>query len=69
MRTAAAYLRDLAGRLGAPRCLRELDRAESGIDRIIEVALANPYANPREVTTEGFGRLLRAAWSGQTPTF
>ncbi|GAQ65502.1 maleylacetate reductase [Streptomyces scabiei] len=63
----AAYLWELAGRLGAPRSLRELGMAESDIDRIVRVTLANPYANPREVTAEGLGRLLRAAWSGQPP--
>ena len=63
----ATYLWDLAGRLGAPRSLRELGMAESAIDRIVQVALANPYANPREVTEDGLGRLLRAAWSGQPP--
>jgi maleylacetate reductase len=63
----AAHLWDLAGRLGAPRSLRELGMAESDIDRIVEVTLANPYANPREVTAEGLGRLLRAAWSGRPP--
>ncbi|MEV2213022.1 maleylacetate reductase [Streptomyces sp. NPDC050997] len=64
----ATYLWDLAGRLGAPRSLRELGMAESDIDRIVQVALANPYANPREVTADGISRLLRAAWSGQPPT-
>jgi len=42
--------------------------AESDIDRIVQVALANPYANPREVTADGLGHLLRAAWSGRPPT-
>ncbi|WP_019069306.1 maleylacetate reductase [Streptomyces hokutonensis] len=64
----ATHLWDLAGRLGAPRSLRELGMAESAIDRIVQVTLANPYANPREVTADGLGRLLRAAWSGQPPT-
>ncbi|MFF0156927.1 maleylacetate reductase [Streptomyces sp. NPDC005263] len=64
----ATHLWELAGQLGAPRSLRELGMAESDIDRIVQVALANPYANPREVTAEGLGRLLRAAWSGQPPT-
>ncbi|MET9909317.1 maleylacetate reductase [Streptomyces sp. NPDC006476] len=63
----AAYLWDLAGRLGAPRSLRELGMAEGDIDRIVQVTLANPYANPREVTAEGLGRLLHAAWSGRPP--
>ncbi|MEY9841768.1 alcohol dehydrogenase class IV [Streptacidiphilus sp. EB103A] len=57
----AAFLWDLAGRLGAPRSLQELGMAESAIDRIVQVALANPYANPREVTADGLGHLLRAA--------
>jgi maleylacetate reductase len=64
----ATYLWDLAGRLGAPRSLREIGMAESDIDRIVQVTLVNPYANPREVTADGLGRLLRAAWSGQPPT-
>jgi maleylacetate reductase len=64
----AAYLWDLAGRLGAPRSLRELGMAEGDIDRIVQVTLANPYANPRGVTAEGLGRLLHAAWSGRPPT-
>ncbi|MFF0085909.1 maleylacetate reductase [Streptomyces canus] len=64
----AAYLWDLAGRLGAPRSLRELGMAESDIDRIVQVALADLYANPRAVTADGLDRLLRAAWSGQPPT-
>ncbi|MEW2165605.1 maleylacetate reductase [Streptomyces sp. NPDC007084] len=63
----AAYLWGLAGRLGAPRSLRELGMAENDIDRIVQIVLANPYANPREVTAEGLSRLLRAAWSGQPP--
>jgi maleylacetate reductase len=64
----ASYLWDLAGRLGAPRSLRELGMAESDIDRIVQVTLANPYANPREVTAEGLGGLLHAAWAGRPPT-
>ncbi|WP_405622390.1 maleylacetate reductase [Streptomyces sp. NBC_00076] len=64
----ATHLWDLAGRLGAPRSLRELGMAESDIDRIVQVSLANPYGNPREVTAEGLRHLLSAAWSGQPPT-
>ncbi|MFF8022131.1 maleylacetate reductase [Streptomyces sp. NPDC007896] len=64
----AAYLWDLADRLGAPRSLRELGMADSDIDRIVQVTLANPYANPRAVTADGLSHLLRAAWSGQPPT-
>ncbi|MER5753460.1 iron-containing alcohol dehydrogenase [Streptomyces sp. NPDC002088] len=58
---------ELVGRLGAPRSLRELAMAEGDINRVVELALAHPYANPREVTAEGLTRLLRAAWAGEPP--
>ncbi|GGR76199.1 hypothetical protein GCM10010269_14200 [Streptomyces humidus] len=68
-KAVAALCRALnAGRLGAPRSLRELGMAEDDIDRIVEVTPADPYANPREVTAEGLLPLLHAAWSGRPPT-
>ncbi|MFK0121075.1 maleylacetate reductase [Streptomyces sp. NPDC090994] len=63
----ATLLWDLAGRLGAPRSLREIGMAEDDIDRIVDIALGNPYANPRDVTPDGLRQLLRAAWSGEPP--
>ncbi|SEM56388.1 maleylacetate reductase [Streptacidiphilus jiangxiensis] len=58
---------DLAGELGAPRSLRELGMAETAIARIVDEVLANPYANPVEVTAEGLTALLHAAWAGEPP--
>jgi maleylacetate reductase len=63
----ARELWDLAGRLGAPRSLRELGMSEADIPRIVEQAVASPYANPRPVTSDGVAALLRAAWSGEAP--
>jgi maleylacetate reductase len=63
----ARRLWELAGRLDAPRSLRELGMAETDIPRIVEQALASPYANPRPVTRDGVESLLRAAWAGQAP--
>jgi maleylacetate reductase len=63
----ARELWDFAGRLGAPRSLAELGMQESDIPRIAELAVANPYANPRPVTREGIEFLLRAAWAGDPP--
>ena len=40
---------------------------EADIPRIAELAVANPYANPRPVTRDGIGSLLRAAWAGEPP--
>lgn len=63
----ARGLWELAGRLGAPRALRDLGMAEDDIDRIADLAVAAPYANPRPVTREGVEALLRAAWEGRPP--
>ncbi len=57
----------LAGRMGAPRSLVELGMREEDIARIADLAVANPYANPRPVTREGVEGLPRAAWAGNPP--
>lgn len=44
---AARALYDLAGTLCAPRGLKDLGMPENGIDRATDLALANPYWNPR----------------------
>jgi maleylacetate reductase len=64
----AQELWELAGRLAAPRSLAELGMKEEDIPRIAELAVANPYANPRPVTRDGVEALLRAAWAGEPPT-
>jgi maleylacetate reductase len=64
----ARELWDRAGRLGAPRSLAELGMKADDIPRIAELAVANPYANPRPVTRDGVESLLRAAWAGEPPT-
>jgi maleylacetate reductase len=63
----ALALWELAGRLGAPRSLAELGMQHEDIPRIAELAVANPYANPRPVTRDGVESLLRAAWAGEPP--
>jgi maleylacetate reductase len=63
----ARALWQLAGRLGAPRSLRELGMAEEDIPRIAELAAANPYSNPRPVTRDGIETLLWTAWTGAPP--
>ncbi|SDO00616.1 maleylacetate reductase [Klenkia soli] len=64
----ARALWDLAGDLGAPRSLADLGMIEADIDRIADLVVGNPYANPRPVTREGVRRLIGAAWSGDSPT-
>jgi len=52
---------------GAPLALRELGLAEQDIDRAADLAVANPYWNPRPVMREGIRHLLQTAWNGQQP--
>jgi maleylacetate reductase len=63
----ARALWELARRLGAPRALSELGMEEKDIAHIAELAVANPYANPRPVTRDAVEALLRAAWAGEAP--
>lgn len=58
---------DLAGRVGAARALKDLGMPESGIDKATDLALANPYWNPRPLEREGIRKLIRRAWAGEEP--
>ncbi len=60
-------LYDLAGRIGAPRALRDLGMPAGGIAHAVDLALANPYANPRPIEREALRRLIEAAWEGAPP--
>lgn len=64
----ARALYDLAGRLGAPRALKDLGMPESGIDTAADLALANPYWNPRPLEREAVRACIAAAWAGDPPT-
>ncbi|HTK35835.1 MAG TPA: maleylacetate reductase [Caulobacteraceae bacterium] len=60
-------LYDLAKSLGAPTSLRELGMPQSGLDRVVEMAVANPYWNPRPLEPAPMRRLLEDAWHGRRP--
>lgn len=64
---AARGLEDLARRLGVPRSLRDLGMPESGIDRAADLAVANPYKNPRPIEREAIRALIARAWGGEAP--
>jgi len=64
---AAAGLFDLAVSLGAPTSLREIGMKEDGLDRAADLAVRNPYYNPRPVTREGVRALLDDAFHGRRP--
>lgn len=63
----AMALFELSDRLGAPRALRDLGMPESGIDRATELALANPYWNPRPLEHDAVRACIAAAWAGDPP--
>ena len=58
---------DLARKVGAPRSLQEIGMPERGIDEATELALANPYRNPRRLDREGIRDLIARAWAGEGP--
>jgi len=60
----AAFLRKLSLKLGAPASLRELGLSEQDVEKAVDLATRNPYANPREVTPAGIRRLLTQALNG-----
>jgi maleylacetate reductase len=63
----AAALYDLARAHGAPYSLRALGLAEADIDRAAELAVANPYWNPRPIEHAAIRTVLRDAWEGKRP--
>jgi maleylacetate reductase len=60
-------LYDLERRLGAPQSLREIGMPEDGIDRAADLAVSNPYWNPREVERDAIRELIARAWRGEPP--
>lgn len=66
-RDPAAALFELAGRIGAPRSLREIGMPEHGVDVSTERALANPYWNPQPLERDGIRALIARAYAGDAP--
>ncbi|GBL56300.1 maleylacetate reductase [Pseudomonas sp. abacavir_1] len=60
-------LHDFAGQLGAPLALKDLGLRESDLDRAADLAVTNPYWNPRPVEREAIRALLQRAWAGLRP--
>jgi homogentisate 1,2-dioxygenase len=64
----AAALFDLAERVGVPLDLASLGLPREALDRVVELTLASPYQNPREVTAEVLSQLLDRAHRGKRAT-
>lgn len=66
-RDAAAGLYDLARQLGAPVALRDIGMPATGLDRAADLAVTDPYWNPRPIERSGIRQLLQNAWEGIRP--
>lgn len=64
---AAAALFDLQARAGAPSALSDLGMPEAGLERAADLAVADPYWNPRPIERAGIRALLDDAWRGRRP--
>jgi maleylacetate reductase len=64
---AATGLYDLARGLGARMALRDLGLPEDGIERAADLAVQNPYWNPRPVDRAGIRDLIARAFAGERP--
>lgn len=59
---------DFAKSLGAPLALRDLGLSEPDLDRAADIAVQNPYWNPRPIERNAIRALLQDAWAGKRPT-
>jgi maleylacetate reductase len=62
-------LYDFAASLGAPQALKTLGVVERDLDEAAELAVRNPYWNPRPIEKIGIRALLQSAWEGSRPGF
>ena len=60
-------LYDLADRVGAPRSLKALGMPQDGLAKAAELALSNPYWNPRPLELDPIRGLLERAYAGSPP--
>lgn len=63
----AAALYDLARAHRAPCSLRSLGLGENDLDRAADLAVRNPYWNPRPLERAAIRALLQDAWEGRRP--
>ncbi len=65
--SAAEGLYDLAASLGAPLSLAALGLKQSDLDQAADIAVQNPYYNPRPIDRAAIRALLQNAWEGRRP--
>lgn len=52
-------------RLGIQLGLKDFGMPEKGVDEACDIALSNPYKNPRPLEHGGIRELIRRAWAGE----
>lgn len=65
--SAGAGLWDFAGRIGAPRSLRDIGLGSADLDQAAGIALRSAYPNPRPFARTDIRDLLQKAWEGVRP--
>jgi maleylacetate reductase len=68
VQSAAQGLYDLARKLDAPLALKDIGMPESGLDRAADIAVSNPYPNPRKLERGAIRQLLDDAFHGRRPS-
>lgn len=64
---AAMGLHNLARVVGAKLALRDLGMPENGIEKAADLAVKNPYWNPRPIERGAIRDLIARAWAGAPP--
>lgn len=55
----------LLSKLSVARALKDFGMKEEDVDRATDIAMSNPYWNPRELEREKIRELIRRAWAGE----
>ncbi|CAJ0733699.1 MAG: maleylacetate reductase [Ralstonia sp.] len=64
----ALALHEMSIAAGTPTALSEIGMPEDGVDKAIELALANPYWNPRPLERDALRDLIGRAFRGMPPS-
>lgn len=64
---AAVGLYELAKKTGAPMALKDIGMQEGNLDKAADIAVANPYPNPRALERAAIRQLLDNAFHGRLP--